>query len=261
MARLHRTLLCSVALCHLAEAFRVKQRRASNSDQQKAVDRYSIPEDSENSGCNDFLIDVARKAVNAALNLTLRGKSPLNKTLHAGKYEIDLWGCNAGLDVDASVKVAGFEGTHIQTLQCDRETETGVVISGRLTFGERIESDAACEASWSLCGLELPVNDSTISMGVRSGDPGLSISIYLEKTRVPFIWRIDRIRAFETDLGDLDGFTCSISNMPDFIGSKFEQWCVSLTSWVADKVQNELMGDVDEIFMGLINDLLDAVPI
>jgi len=261
MAKLARAVLCGVALLG-ADAFRSKQRRkihsVSGGAPTTAVDRASIEEEDK---CGGRLLEVARRAVNGALNLSLRGKSPLNTTLHAGKYEIDLWGCNAGLEIDASMQVAGFEGAHIESLECDKEEGDAVTLTGRLTFGQDIDMDGKTQAQWSLCGLDIASGDSNITMGVHSGNPGLKVSVFLKKTRIPFIWRIDRLQAWETDLGNLDRFTCGLSNVPGFIGSKFEQWCVSIVSWVTDKLQNHLMGDVDEIFMGLINDLLDAIPL
>jgi hypothetical protein len=261
MAKLARAVLC-VALLQGADAFRSKQRRkihsVSGTAPATSVDRFSIEAEDK---CGGRLLEVARRAVNGALNLSLRGKSPLNTTLHAGKYEIDLWGCNAGLEIDASMQIAGFDGTHIESLECEREEGDSVTMTGRLTFGQDIDVDGKTQAQWSLCGLDIASGDSNITMGVHSGNPGLLLSVKLSKTRIPFIWKIDKIKAFETDLGNLDRFTCGLTNVPGFIGSKFEQWCVSIISWVADKTQNHLMGDVDEIFMGLVNDLLDAIPL
>lgn len=210
--------------------------------------------------CNNNLLEVARRAVNGALNLTLRGKDPLNTTLHAGNYDINLWGCNAGLEIDATARVGGFEGMHIQSLECAEEEGDAVTLTGRLTFGPDIDMDAKVAAQWSLCGLDLGPGENNVTMGAHSGDPGLTVRVYLKKTRVPFIWRIAQIKAWETDVGNLDRFTCGLSGVPDFIGSKFEQWCVGIISWLAEKLQDHLMGDVDEIFKGLMNDLLDALP-
>merc|ERR1719382_1648864 len=191
--------------------------------------------------CGSRLLNVAVYAVNQALGWAMDGKDPLNTTLHAGNYEVDLWGCNAGLAMDASARVAGFKGTSIQYLNCGEQEGNEVTVTGRMTFGADIDTDANVAAQWSLCGLDLASGDSDIAMGVHSADPGLKVSVHLKKTSIPFI--------------------CGISNVPDFIGSRFEQWCVSIIQWLADKIQNHLMKDVDEIFMGLINDLLDAIPI
>merc|ERR1740121_2092996 len=135
--------------------------------------------------CGSRLLNVAVYAVNQALGWALDGKDPLNTTLHAGNYEVDLWGCNAGLAMDASARVAGFKGTSIQYLNC----------------GADIDTDAQVAAQWSLCGLDLASGDSEIAMGVHSADPGLKVSVHLKKTSIPFIWRITKIKAFETDLG------------------------------------------------------------
>merc|ERR1740120_477419 len=123
--------------------------------------------------CGSRLLDVAVYAVNQALGWALEGKSPLNTTLHAGNYEIDLWGCNAGLGMDASVRVAGFEGTSIQSLTCGEQEGDEVTVTGRLTFGADIDTDAKVAAQWSLCGLDLATGDSEVDFGVHSRDPGL----------------------------------------------------------------------------------------
>jgi len=263
MVKIVRAALCSLALLQGADAFRSKQRRNIHRPQEQTSvasfeDRVAM-QDSDK--CGSRLIEVARRAINGLLNYTLAGKSPKNTSLHAGQYEVDLWGCNAGLEMDATAQVAGFEGAHIESLECDTEEADTVTVSGRLTLGKDIDLDAQVAAQWSLCGLDLPSSGTDITMGVHSGNPGLKVSVFLKKTRIPFIWSIQKIEAWETDLGDLDRFTCGITNVPGFIGSKFEQWCVSIVGWLADKVQNSLMKDVDEIFMGLINDLLDAIPL
>jgi len=268
MVAFARVVLCSLALSQGVDALRRKRNtkvhdtssvtEASALQKVSMADRMAMKDEDR---CGSRLLDVAVYAVNQALGWALEGKSPLNTTLHAGNYEIDLWGCNAGLEMDASTRVAGFEGTSIQYLRCSEQEGDEVTVTGRLTFGENIDTAASVAAGWSLCGLDLATGDTNIDFGVHSADPGLMVSVKMVKTRIPFIWRIDKIKAYETDLGNLDRFTCGISNVPGFIGSKFEQWCVKIIEWLADKIQNHLMKDVDEIFMGLVNDLLDAIPL
>jgi len=266
MVKFARVVLCGIAFLQASDAFRAKQKRKVHYTPMETAALAKVSMETRESmkaqdSCGSRLLNVAVYAVNQALGWALQGKSPLNTTLHAGNYEVDLWGCNAGLEMDASTRVAGFEGTSIQYLNCGEQEGDEVTVTGRLTFGADIDTDAQVAAQWSLCGLDLASGDTEIAMGVHSADPGLKVSVHLQKTSIPFIWRITKIKAFETDLGNLDRFSCGISNVPDFIGSRFEQWCVSIIQWLADKIQNHLMKDVDEIFMGLINDLLDAIPI
>jgi len=266
MVKIARAVLCSIALLQGSDAFRSKQKRKVHYTPAETAALAQVSMETRESmkaedTCGSRLLNVAVYAVNQALGWALDGKDPLNTTLHAGNYEVDLWGCNAGLAMDASARVAGFKGTSIQYLNCGEQEGDEVTVTGRMTFGADIDTDAQVAAQWSLCGLDLASGDSEIAMGVHSADPGLKVSVHLKKTSIPFIWRITKIKAFETDLGDLDRFTCGISNVPGFIGSRFEQWCVSIIQWLADKIQNHLMKDVDEIFMGLVNDLLDAIPI
>jgi len=266
MVKIARAVLCSIALLQGSDAFRSKQKRKVHYTPAETAALAQVSMETRESmkaedTCGSRLLNVAVYAVNQALGWALDGKDPLNTTLHAGQYEVDLWGCNAGLGMDASVRVAGFEGTSIQSLTCGEQEGEEVTVTGRLTFGADIDTDAKVAAQWSLCGLDLASGDSEVDFGVHSGDPGLKISMKMVKTSIPFIWRIDKIQAYETDLGDLDRFSCGISNVPDFIGSRFEQWCVSIIQWLAEKIQGSLMKDVDEIFMGLINDLLDVIPL
>ena len=56
----------------------------------------------------------------------MQGQSPLNVSLHAGQYDINLWGCIVGLEMDASMMLTGFEDAQIESLDCNMNGEEPV---------------------------------------------------------------------------------------------------------------------------------------
>merc|ERR1719251_480843 len=131
-------------------------------------------------------------------------------------------------------------------MECDSSTADTMTFSTRLSFGQRVETAGAVHSNWSICGLDYP-NETAVSMGVVTADPGLRVSVQLTKSSIPLVWYISEVKAFEIQVGQLDGFTCGLSGVPDFIGSRFEQWCVSIIEWLAEKIADYLDRDAEII--------------
>merc|ERR1719512_622937 len=201
--------------------------------------------------------ELARQGVNYALQAALSGKSPLNVSLHAGQYDISLWGCSLGLEMDASVQLAGFENAQIDSMDCGSSGAETMSFSTRLSFGQRVETSGAVHSNWSVCGLDYP-NETAVRMGVVTGDPGLQVSVRLSKLR-DYVWYISGINAFEIQVGEMSSFTCGLAGVPDFIGSKFEQWCVSIVTWLAEKIADYLDRDAAQIFRSLVGTQLEEL--
>jgi len=237
MAKIAKALIASLAVLRGVSAFRVQQKR--NHQGEVAV----------KEGCGGelgaWLGELARQGLNRALQAGLSGKSPLNVSLHAGQYDIDLWACSLGLEMDASMQVSGFESAQIDSMDCESSGADTMTFSTRLSFGQRVETAGAVHSNWSVCGLDYP-NETAVRMGVVTADPGLRVSITMSKLR-DYIWYISGVNAFEIQVGEMNGFTCGLSGLPDFIGSRLEQWCVSIVSWLAEKIADYLDRDAEMI--------------
>merc|ERR1740121_920128 len=186
-------------------------------------------------------------------------------TLHAYKHEIDLLGCTIGLEMDASLLVAGFKDAHVADLSCARSeciehglfgvcTVTDYTFETSITFGDRLVTGGEQSAQWELCGVEYP--NHTIDIGVDSINPGLRAAIKIRATGL-FEYEIREITNFETQWGDLQNFRCGFSALPDFIGSVLENWCANIIEWSAEKVQVHLKDDIDKLLLDLIHTFLD----
>jgi len=243
MAKIAKAFLSGLAVLQGVGAFRVQQKRGNH---QGEVALHDGAVSAQEAGCGGSLGELARQAVNRALQYALSGKSPLNVSLHAGQYDINLWGCSIGLEMDASVQLSGFESAQIDYMECDSSTADTMTFSTRLSFGQRVETAGAVHSNWSVCGLDYP-NETAVRMGVVTADPGLRVSVQLTKSSIPFIWYISEVKAFEIQVGQLDRFTCGLSGVPDFIGSRFEQWCVSIIEWLAEKIADYLDRDAEII--------------
>jgi len=248
MAKIAKAFLSGLAVFQGAGAFRVQQKRGN---QQGEVALHDSAASAQEAGCGGALGELARQAVNRALQYALSGKSPLNVSLHAGQYDIPLWGCSIGLEMDASVLLSGFESAQIDSMECDSSTADTMTFSTRLSFGQRVETAGAVHSNWSVCGLDYP-NETAVRMGVVTADPGLRVQVQLSKSSIPFVWYISEVKAFEIQVGELGGFTCGLSGVPDFIGSKFEQWCVGIVSWLAEKIADHLEGDAEIILYSTV---------
>jgi len=262
--KMGRVGFCSLALLAQwggADAFRARHK----SKGKKAVAVTQEMQETQVKSCaaNNLLASVVRRTVNGALNLALRGNDPLNESFHAGKWEVDLWRCNIGLELDARVMLAGFEGAHIDTLECVSEVcvEEGrfgcaikdYTFSAGILFGENIAAGGECSANWNLCGLERP--DREVSIGVESVDPGIGAQFVIRKQG--FQYKIASVKGLDTNWGTLQNFQCGFSSLPNFIGSRLEKWCSSIIEWVAQKAQLHLSDRVDQLLLDLINRILD----
>jgi len=194
--------------------------------------------------------EAMRQAANFALKEALKGKSPLNVTLHAGRYDIPIQGCVVGMGVDFSVRLAGFEDTQIESFGCNQEGDT-MTLSSRVVFGQSVETAGAFRGNWSMCGVRYP-NETGIRVGVFHTDPGLKVAIKLKKTPIPFLWVISEIKTLEIEHGGFDGLTCALSGIPEFIGKPAEEWCEKIIKWLADKLAEMLQGDTQNILLNLI---------
>jgi len=204
-------------------------------------------------GCNIVgpVGEALRQGANWALGEALRGRSPLNVSLHAGRYDIPLQGCVAGMEVDFSVHIAGFEDTQIESFDCEQEGEDTMTLSSRAVFGESVETAGALHGNWSLCGVPYP-NETAIRVGVFHTDPGLKVAIKLKKTPIPFLWVISEIKTLEIEHGGFERLTCALSGIPEFIGKPAGEWCVKITEWLAEKIGDLLQGEELKVLRNLL---------
>lgn len=247
MAMLARIVLCSFVALQSASAFRVQQKRGT-----RQGEVVTVKEVASTKSCGS-LAETTRQVVNQAVREHLREKSPLDVSLHAGQYDMNLLGCSAGLEMDASMLLSGFAGAQIESMDCDENGDGSVTFGGRLSFGQRVLASGTMHSNWSRCGLDSH-DETAARMGVVTADAGVGVVIRMEKTSTPSIWKIAEINELAVEVGQLDNFTCGLSGVPDYTGSKFEQWCTSIISWLAEKIANHL--DVEHtarIFQSLID--------
>jgi len=218
---------------------------------QQRANRSSVANPSIKS-CNIVgpMGEAFRQTANHALREALRGRSPLNVSLFAGRYDIPLQGCVAGMEVDFSVHVAGFEDTQIESFGCEEEGET-VTLSSRVVFGQRVETAGAFHGNWSLCGVRYP-NETAIRVGVFHRDPGLKVAVKLAKTSIPFVWVISEIKTLEIEHGGFEDLSCALTGIPEFIGQPAGEWCEKIIKWLAEKIGDLLRGDQQKALRGLI---------
>jgi len=258
MAWIPAGFLCSlVAMLQSASAFRVKHER-------RAEVAAQVAQEPESCSIPSFVFDALRSAVNGVLCGVLPGLDPQNMTLHAFKHEVDLIACTLGLEMDASVLVAGFKDAHVGELNCVHSeciqggvfacAVTDYTFDTQITFGDRIVTGGEQSAQWELCGVTYP--NHTIEIGVDSLNPGLKASIKVRATGL-LDYEIREITNFETQWGSLQNFNCGFSALPDFIGSKLEGWCANIIEWLAGKVQLHLKDDIDKLLLDLIYTHLD----
>jgi len=218
---------------------------------QQRANRSSVANPSIKS-CNIVgpIGEAFRQAANHALREGLRGRSPLNVSLFAGRFDIPLQGCVAGMEVDFSVHVAGFEDTQIDSFDCEEEGDT-MTLSSRAVFGQSVETAGALHGNWSLCGVRYP-NETAIRVGVFHTDPGLKVAIKLRKTPIPFLWVISEIKTLEIEHGGFENLSCALTGIPEFIGKPAGEWCEKIIKWLAEKIGELLQGDQQKILLNLI---------
>lgn len=211
-----------------------------------------------------WLLNTVRKTVNRALGFGLGGIDPLNVSLHSLEHEIDLWGCNIGLEMDTRVMLSGFRDASVVDLSCSsykclvdgvfgcklREYE----ITTEVKFGELVSASGSGEANWTLCSLDF---DKGLELGVNSVRPGGKLSIVVEE-RPGLTVMIKRVSELESHPGKLQNFKCGFSSLPNFIGSVLEQWCVSIVEWLVNQVLIHLKDDIDKLLLDLANTILPS---
>lgn len=266
MAKFARAALCAFAALEGASAFRIKHKKQSN--QKAAVATRTAAEDPAPASCaaSNILLSAVRATVNGALNLALRAADPANVTFHAGQYDIDLFLCSVGLEMDSTVKVSGFGGAHIDELTCLQEEclEEGrwgtcakqeYTFAGLVNFGNIVSVKGHNSADWNLCGLDTDTND--ITMGAESVNPGLNVEFIIVREGLTN-YKIKTIQNIVTDWGTLQNFECGFSLLPDFIGSRLESWCANIIEFVMEGAQTHLVHHIDRLLLGLINKIIEV---
>jgi len=193
--------------------------------------------------------EMFRRSANFALAQALRGKSPISVSLHAGRHDIPLPGCTAGIELDIPVYVAGFEETQIESFGCEQDGSDSMTLSSRAVFGQRVETAGGIRANWSACGVNYP-NETAIQVGAVATDPGLNVAINL-KREFGFFWLISGIETLEIEHGGLE-LTCALTGIPEFIGQPVGEWCENIIKWLIDKIGGLLQGEVERVLHGLI---------
>lgn len=210
----------------------------------------------------DWLLDTLRKTVNGALGLALGAVDPLNVSLHALEHEIDLWGCNIGLELDTRVMISGIKDASVVDLSCNsyKCLEDGIFgckvkeyeISTEISFGDLVSAGGSGEGNWTLCSLEW---DRALELGVQSTRPGGQLAIVVEESPGLQL-KIKRVSELQSHAGKLENFQCGFSSLPDFIGSVLEQWCVNIVQWLVNQVLTHLKDDIDKLLLTLVNIIL-----
>jgi len=203
-------------------------------------------------GCNIIapLGEAFRRTANFALESALRGKSPINVSLHAGRHEIPLPGCSAGIELDIPVYVAGFEDTQIESFGCDdQDGSDTMTLSSRAFFGQRVETAGGIRANWSACGINYP-NETAIRVGSVATDIGLNVAVNF-KRHFGFFWLITGVETLAIEHGGLD-LTCALTGIPEFVGQLVEEWCENIIKWLMDKIGGLLQFEVEKVLGGLV---------
>jgi len=268
MRSVARVVLSGLAILHGAAALRKRRAVvASHAAEPLPIGEHSLEQQAaavkaaqEPADCKipGWLTNAARRTVNGALNRSLGTLDPANVTLHAFEHEINFLGCAMGLEMDASVVVAGFGGASVTDLNCVNEeclrhdgygcVTTDWTFEVGIAFGQLIEAGGAASASFGLCGLNSP--NGTIDIGVDSANPGAKVSIVIQSTG--FSTKISGVKSVNSDLGELHNFACDFGHLPGFI----EGWCTNIITWLAGQVQGKLMDTVDNLLLNLVNTIL-----
>jgi len=244
-------VLCSLAFHKGADAY-----RRENSDKRNVAAQNS---EDACAGTPAFVAEAARLLVNGALNQALQGTSPYNTTLHSSEHDVSLWACNAHMDVDASAMASGYDGAFIQWLNCVSSDAGLLTYEARITLGN-IQAGGIVDAGvTSLCDLDVVGGNSEMFVGARSSDPGVRIQIVMQKTWIPWIYTLRSAEAFGLEEGAVGGITCSMSNIPELIGTKLEKWCVDVVEWLLDNVLASLLNSFKTILLGMTDDFVNGV--
>jgi len=190
-----------------------------------------------------------RQSVNWGLANGLKGRSPLNVSLHTGRLEVPISGCTAGMELAASVKVAGFEEAQIASFNCQQEGDDFMTLSSRVTIGRRVETAAGVRGNWSMCGVDYP-NETAVRLGGFNVDPGFRVAIKMQR-QFGFFWVVHSIETLEIEHGGIDGLTCDLTGIPEFIGTPAGQMCEDIIRWLIEKIGGTLQADVEKVLNGI----------
>jgi len=186
-----------------------------------------------------------RRKANLALGTAMTDMSPLNVSLHAGKYEIPFYPCNIGMEVDATVHVAGFEDAQIQSFVCQRDGPRDMTLSTQAIFGRSVETAGAMHVNWSLCGIDYP-NETAIRVGAFHTNPGVHVAVKLYK-KWNLFWKISGVETLQLTLGGVERVTCDLTGLPEFIGKPTQQWCEDIIKWLIGKIGGQLKGETGRV--------------
>lgn len=215
----------------------------------------SLEQEVAGNGCGNWMESAFHMVVKSQLD-NFAKEDPINTTLYTSGSDINLVGCTVALPVEANVQVAGFKNVQLKRSDTTCVNRNGVLnFQARVALASVVQVAGAVNAEFQLCGVTMP---STVEMGGESTNPGITFKLDLPVSTPLgnlFVAIAEGLNV-DTNLGQLDNFSCGIWESPGFIGSELERWCANIIEWIATGAQEHLKDDIDRIIADYIRDQL-----
>jgi len=184
----------------------------------------------------------------------------------SGNHSFEIASCDIKLDASANISLTGFSEGGIRQLACTNSqciekasdgscAVTEYSFSAHLSVGDCKDTLAVAggvDADFALCGYDIP--RTVVDASFDSVGPGAKMDISVQHAGGANA-KISKVNTLDLSWGQPTNYKCGfeIMGIPAMIGDVLADYCVSLMSWVADKIQGHLESDVEKLIKGLLN--------